>query len=194
MCKLEGLSLVHDNLTGSLLIAPPLIKTGFWAKSIVLVTEHQSYGSTGLIINKRSQVSLKEFGSQLGIPLKMSGHVHVGGPINVRSLILLHTSEWYSDNTLFLNSDISISSDDTILPRLATGDIPKRWRLIMGMCKWEAGQLESEINGFYPKEQDISWCFASGDPQIIFGYDSTQQWTRALDHAGLEFSQKLLDY
>ena len=184
--------MVNENLTSTLLIAPPAIKTGFWSKSVVLVTEHHSNGSIGLIINKKSQVSIKEFGYQLGLPLNAPGYVHVGGPINVRSLILLHTSEWYSSNTLFLNSEISLSSDETILSRLSAGDVPARWRLFMGMCKWAPGQLEEEITGSYPKNQDISWCFASSNPQIIFGYDSTQQWSKALDHSGLEFSRRIL--
>ena len=106
--------MVKSSLVGNLLIAPPIIKTGFWAKSVALVTEHSKY-SIGVILNKRSQVTLKEFGVQLGFKLNYPGFMYVGGPVNVRNLILLHSSEWTSGNMMCINDDIRLSSDEEII-------------------------------------------------------------------------------
>lgn len=185
--------MVKSSLVGNLLVAPPIIKSGFWSKSVALVTEHSKY-SIGVILNKRSQVSLKEFGVQLGFNLNYPGFIYVGGPVNVMNLILLHTNEWTSSNMLAINDEISLSSDEDILPRLSIGDNPKKWRLFLGLCRWTDGQLENEIYGSYPPDQNVSWCIAHATPELIFNSDLDQQWARSLDRAGLEFSQKMLDY
>ena len=68
------------DLTGQLLIAPPSVKGSFWYKTVVLVTEHHENGSMGLVLNKRSQMTVNEFASQLGFNLDVPGFLYLGGP------------------------------------------------------------------------------------------------------------------
>lgn len=180
------------NLIGNLLIAPPAMKGNFWYKTVVLITEHHSQGSTGLVLNKRSQMSVVEFGEQLGFQIDVPGFVYLGGPVNVKSLSFLHTNEWVSKNTMRVNNHFSISSADDILPRLAMGDTPDRWRLFLGMCGWSPNQLESEVKGIPPRDIETSWCTAKYDSDLVFGLDHNDQWNAALDRSGLEFAQNIL--
>ena len=135
------------NPLGKILIAPPAVKNNFWYKAVILITEHHSQGSVGVVLNKRSQMSVVEFGEQLGFKIDVPGFVYLGGPVNVKSLSFLHSNEWVSKNTMQVNGQFSLSSADDILPRLATGDCPKEWRLFLGMCGWSNGQLINEIKG-----------------------------------------------
>jgi putative transcriptional regulator len=180
------------NIIGNLLIAPPAVKGNFWYKTVILITEHHQAGSVGIVLNKRSQMSVKEFGEQLGFELDIPGFVYLGGPVNVKSLSFLHSSEWKSKNTMRINSQFSLSSADDILPRLAMGDRPERWRLFLGMCGWADGQLAGEIKGKAPWHEESAWCLASADPDMVFGTDNKEQWCNALDRSGLEFAQKML--
>jgi putative transcriptional regulator len=179
-------------LVGNLLIAPPAVKGNFWYKTVIMITENHKDGSVGLVLNKRSQMSVKDFGEQLGYHLELPGFVYLGGPVNVKSLSFLHSPEWFCKNTLQINQHYSISSADDILPRLAMGDCPDRWRLFLGMCGWADGQLAGEIKGDAPWPKDSSWCLATGDQDIVFGNDNKDQWCTALDRSGLEFAQKML--
>jgi putative transcriptional regulator len=180
------------DLVGSLLIAPPSVKGSFWYKSVIIVTENHSAGTVGLVINKRSDLSLRSFGEQLGYDLNMPGFIYQGGPVNNKSLTMLHTSEWVCKNTLRINRDFSISSADDILPRLAMGDTPDRWRLFLGMAGWAPGQLRAEIKGDPPWPKETSWCTAKSDLELVFGSDNKDQWCNALDRSGLEFAQTIL--
>ena len=74
------------NLIGNLLIAPPAVKVNFWYKTVIMITEHHREGSVGLVLNKRSQMSIKDFGEQLNYDLNLPGFVYLGGPVNVKSL------------------------------------------------------------------------------------------------------------
>jgi len=180
------------NLIGNLLIAPPAVKGNFWYKTVIIVTEHHAEGSVGLVLNKRSQMTIKDFGEQLNYDLDLPGYVYLGGPVNVKSLSFLHTNEWRSKNTMRLNNQFSISSADDILPRLAMGDVPKQWRLFLGMCGWTQHQLLNEIRGVAPYQKETSWCTATADLELVFGSDNKDQWCNALDRSGLEFAQNML--
>lgn len=177
---------------GNILIAPPTVKGSFWYKTVVMVTEDHSDGTIGLVLNKRSQMSVKEFGIQLGYDLDLPGFVYMGGPLNVKSLSFLHTSEWTSKNTMRINRNFSLSSAADILPRLSMGDTPEYWRIFLGVCGWSPGQLQGEINGDPPWNLNTSWCTASSDLELVFDSDNKDQWCNALDRSGLEFAQRTL--
>lgn len=180
------------NLAGNLLIAPPAMKGNFWHKTVIMITEHHNKGSVGIVLNKRSNLSIVEFADQLGFSIDCPGFVYVGGPVNTKSLCLLHTSDWISKNTLGINEKFCLSSADDILPRLAMGDRPNFWRLFLGLSGWAPGQLVAEIKGSPPWNEQHSWCIASADEETIFGTDEKDQWCKALDRSGLEFAQNLL--
>lgn len=179
-------------IVGNLLIAPPVVKNNFWHKTVILVTEHHSQGSLGIVLNKPSKISITEFGEQLDITLNIPGYVYVGGPIHNHSLSMIHTSEWSCKNTLVIDDEFSLSSADDILPRLAVGDCPLQWRLFMGMCGWGNGQLINEIKGQGAYKHENSWCVAKPTINLVFDTDGPDQWCNALDRSGLEFAQNML--
>jgi putative transcriptional regulator len=180
------------NILGNLLIAPPAVKNDFWKHSVIIMTEHTVHQSMGLIINKRSEITVKDFGQQLGFTLDLPGYVYGGGPVNNQSLSFLHTNEWSCKNTMCINDKFSVSSADDILPRLAMGDAPLQWRIFLGMCGWQAGQLMAEINGIHPYKKNTSWLLASSDTGLAFETDGKDQWCHAIDRSGSEFAQSIL--
>jgi len=179
-------------IVGKLLIAPPAVKGNFWHKTVIAVTEHHAQGSVGFVLNRRSQMTVKEFGEQLGVHINLPGYIYLGGPVNVKSLTFLHTNDWSCSNTLKINDHISISSSEDIMPRLARGDTPKQWRIFLGLCGWTVGQLEGEISGMPPWKPETSWCLVNSSLDLVFGSDNNDQWCSALDRSGLEFAQNIL--
>ena len=63
-------------IVGKLLIAPPAVKGTFWHKTVIAVTEHHAQGSVGFVLNRRSQMTVKEFGEQLGVFLNLPGYIY----------------------------------------------------------------------------------------------------------------------
>jgi putative transcriptional regulator len=179
-------------LIGNLLIAPPSVKGSFWYKTVVIVTEHHDNGSMGLVLNKRSQMTVNEFAAQLGFNMDVPGFLYLGGPINVKNLSFLHSSEWRCNNTMRINQQLCLSSAEEILPRLALGDRPQQWRMFLGVCGWSPNQLLNEIKGLPPYDESVSWCTAKGDKDIIFGTDLKDQWVQSLERSGQEFAQNIL--
>lgn len=180
------------NITGKLLIAPPSVKGNFWYKTVVMVTEHDKEGSIGIVLNKRSTMTVNEFGQELGYYLNLPGYVYIGGPVNPKSLSFLHTNDWACKNTLKINDEFSVSSADDILPRLAAGDSPRKWRILLGMCGWSPGQLHDEINGAHPRTHRDSWCIATPTIKLAFSNDNKEQWSAAIAQSAEDFAKNIL--
>lgn len=180
-------------LTGNILIAPPSVKTSFWHKTSVLVTEHSADGSMGLVLNKRSNLTIVDFAKQLGTDLDVPGYIYHGGPINLKSFTLLHTPEWSCSNTVRISENFSLSSAEDIIPMFALGNQPNNWRMFLGVCGWSPAQLVNEIKGNPPYVHENSWLLTSSNPNIVFDHDGNDQWCACLDQSASEFAQNLLD-
>ena len=180
------------SLAGTLLIAPPKLKNNFWYKSVIFLTEHHKNGSMGLILNKRSQMSGSEFSEQVGIRLNIPGFIYLGGPVNIKALSMLHSSEWTCSNTMQINKQFAISSAEDLLVRLGDGDAPKHFRLFLGLCGWAPKQLMEELKGTPPRDHSFSWLTASADHESVFENDLKDQWNSAVERSGNEFVQSIL--
>lgn len=180
------------SLAGTLLIAPPKLKNSFWYKSVIFLTEHHKNGSMGLILNKRSQMSASEFTEQIGLRMNIPGYIYLGGPVNVKALSMLHTSEWSCSNTMQINDGFSISSAEDLLVRLGDGDAPNYFRLFLGLCGWAPRQLQEELDGTPPRDHSFSWLTASANQEIVFDSDLKDQWHQAVERSGNEFAQSVL--
>jgi putative transcriptional regulator len=180
-----------SNLLGKLLIAPPAIKEGFWQKSVIVVTE-QFKGHTGIVLNKPSKMSVKEFAKQNHVMLNIPGFIHLGGPVNTKALTLLHSTEWSCENTMQVTENFSMSSSPEILTKMAMGNVPQYWRMFVGLSGWSEGQLALEVAGKPPYTKNTSWLTASSNLNILFDYDTQQQWTESIERSGSELVQKML--
>jgi putative transcriptional regulator len=180
------------DLTGKLLIAPPAVKGNFWYKTVILITEHHENGSLGLVLNKRSQMTVSDFASQCHFQINHPGYLYAGGPVNAQALSMLHSNEWSCANTMRITNNLSISSAEDLLPKMAMNDRPQHWRMFIGLCGWAPGQLENEIRGVAPFKHEMSWLIANPDYNLVFTKDLKEQWALSLERSGLEFSQTIL--
>lgn len=180
------------DIAGKLIIAPPSVRGTFWSKTVIFITEHHYNGTVGVVLNKPSKMSLREFGDQCDIDLDIDGYVYVGGPANVKALTMLHSAEWKCKNTLRINKRFSLSSSDDLLNKLAAGDAPHNWRLFVGLSTWAPDQLECEMQGKHPFTHNQSWLTASPEYHTVFGLDTQDQWVTAIEQSSLEFSKNLL--
>ena len=160
---------------GKLLVAHPnLPQRSLFANSVILITETGRSGTAGLIINKASENSLNQLIKDRALHLDIGSPVYLGGPVNPSALLLLHSDEWYSSNTLQVPGGFAITSDDVMFSKFQDGNTPLFWRFCLGMAGWHRGQLEQEI-------KQESWLTCDPEPSIIFEHSGKSQWRRAVD-------------
>lgn len=161
---------------GDLLIAHPEMHSDFFARSVVLITESLATGTVGFVLNRKTIADLSQNIIKNSFEWPYQDFMFEGGPLNRTALVMIHTPEWSSSNTLRVGSHVSISSDQFMFEKMANGDVPIYRRFVYGQSIWSPGQLEKELS--LPK----TWLTTNSTQDIIFEYDGDEQWRKSIDH------------
>lgn len=143
-------------------------------KSVVLISEHHGMGTVGFIVNKASDIKFSRIMLEKGIEWPFDDTLYLGGPVNSSALVCLHTTEWYSSNTMQISDDFAISSDNFMTEKISMGNIPQNYRMIGGMSGWAPNQLEQEIEA-------NKWLTTHANPSIIYETQGESTWIRAIE-------------
>lgn len=181
-------------LEGQLLVAMPGMSDKRFARSVIYMCAHSSAGAMGLILNQQADhVQLPDLLRQLGIikegeedeiPVPVqSMAVRVGGPVETGRGFVLHSSDYYTeDSTLKIGAGaICLTATLDILKALAGGEGPKRAILALGYAGWSPGQLEREIHA-------NGWLHCPADDALVFDRDLDSKYDRAMTKIGVDLS------
>jgi putative transcriptional regulator len=103
-----------------------------------------------------------------------------GGPVETGRGFVLHSSDFFIDNsTLTIDDAVSLTATVDILRAIARGDGPQQAVLALGYAGWSAGQLENEI-------QQNGWLNVPADPSLLFDRDVESKWGRAVRLLGID--------
>ena len=178
-------------LEGQLLIAMPGMTDKRFSRSVIYVCSHTPRSAMGLIINQRADhITFPSLLEKLNLVDEATADdrtgdlldkdVHVGGPVETSRGFVLHSSDYFiDDSTLRIHDGICLTATLDILKAIATGKGPGQSILALGYAGWSAGQLDSEIlaNG---------WLHCPADPDIIFAEDIGEKYERALATIGVD--------
>lgn len=159
---------------GQILVARPDQQSGFFKNTVVLITEHHSRGTVGVALNRKSELNMRDIAEEKGWSWPYDNCVFQGGPVNKSALILLHSAEWFSSNTLNISDLVSLSSDMFMTEKMTMGNAPEQWRMCHGIAGWFPGQLATEI-------AHNKWLTAWPNEDILFKYSGDAQWHNAIE-------------
>ncbi len=178
-------------LDGKILIAMPGMEDPRFAKSVIYICAHSEDGAMGIVLNQLAdQITFPELLVQLDIvnegdAISLSEpaarlQVHRGGPVETGRGFVLHSADFYLDNsTLPINDDICLTATLDILKAIADGGGPDRAILALGYAGWAPGQLEAEI-------QANGWLHGPADTDLLFGRDLDAKYEHALRNLGID--------
>jgi putative transcriptional regulator len=179
-------------LDGQFLIAMPAMSDRRFARAVIYMCAHSTQGAMGLIVNQRApHISFPELLEKLSIgshpksgamaarPRLIDMDVHVGGPVDTGLGFVLHSSDYFAeDSTLPINDDVSLTATVEILRAIASGNGPHHAILALGYAGWRPGQLEDEI-------QANGWLHCPADLDLLFDRNLDQKYERALSKIGI---------
>jgi putative transcriptional regulator len=178
-------------LDGRLLVAMPVMGDPRFERSVIYLCAHSSEGAMGIMVNRPAgSIDFPELLVQLNIinkddQIKLSENAETmqvlrGGPVDTGRGFVLHSSDFYLDNaTLPIDDKICLTATVDILKAIASGKGPKHAILALGYAGWGPGQLENEIQG-------NGWLHCDADPDLVFGDDVEEKYTRALRKIGID--------
>ena len=165
---------------GSLLIANPKHADNHQQGTVVYITESTDHSTMGIVLNSSDSYYLSDLLEQRGISWPFETSVNIGGEYSPTCMIMLHSGDWYSSNTMPVTRDISISSDQMMLEKLETGNTPDWYRLFLGTSGWTPQDLKHELKGSKPK-----WLLLSHPSQALIEFADKDLWQTAV----AEYSQ-----
>ncbi|MGH8161259.1 MAG: YqgE/AlgH family protein [Gammaproteobacteria bacterium] len=181
---MEGIS--TDALAGKLLLATPSLLDPNFARSVILVCEHNADGALGLVINRRLPIRLGEVLARLNLPTGFDSlktrPLFSGGPVESARGFVLHDAPQIGTDSLALGETLAVSASESVLSAIARGEGPGRFMLVLGYSGWGAGQLEREF-------ADDAWFAAPATPEVIFDTAVEDRWRRAAASIGLDLSR-----
>jgi putative transcriptional regulator len=180
------------NLTHHFLIAMPGLEDASFSRSVVYLCEHSSRGALGLMINKPSDINLRNLFEKVDLPLGREELARTpvlqGGPVQTERGFVLHEAvvaegadpaESVYASTMTIPGGLEMTTSKDVLEAIATGAGPRKVLVTLGYSAWGEGQLESEL-------AENSWLTVGADLGVIFDTPVEQRYEKALSLLGLQ--------
>ena len=153
----------------------PHMNDPFFSKSVVLICDHNSHGSMGIILNKK--LDQKKFNPKFdGETLSKERVIFFGGPVMVNFTLLLHDEKKLEDTSYKIAENLFLSNNGFTNDKIRISNK----KFISGYAGWSKGQLENEIkNG--------DWIVQKARDDLIFETDCEKIWSDALKSLGFNY-------
>lgn len=166
---------------GSALVASPALRDPNFHRTVVLIIEHQTAGTVGVVLNRPSEVAVRDVLPLWSAHATVPQSLYVGGPVQQRAALCVaalpagmdaeHTEGMIKvTGSLAL---ISLNADpDLMAPRL------RGLRVFAGYAGWSEGQLAAEINRG-------DWLVVPALADDVLAPVDTDLWSRMLRRQGM---------
>ena len=169
---------MEDSLRGKLLIATPALIDPNFARTVVLITEHNEEGAMGIILNRPSEAAVESVVPEL-TDVAGDEPVFVGGPVQPEAIVVLAEFSDLSAAAWIVAADVGFASAEVELDSL--GSSVRRGRVYAGYAGWGEGQLEAEL------ETD-SWFVEAPLPAELFPDEPDSLWSEVLARKGGQYA------
>jgi len=170
---------VEESLRGKLLVASPALVDPNFARSVVLITEHNEDGAMGIVLDRPSEALVGEVVPQLADVAGPEAPIYVGGPVQPTALVVLAE---FSDPTAaawIVVADVGFAAAGFETEDLS--EVVRRGRVYAGYSGWGGGQLEAEM------EQE-SWIVEPPLPRELFPEEPATLWNDVLARKGGQYA------
>jgi len=158
--------------TGRLLVAMPVLDDPAFARSVVLLIDHDEDGALGVVLNRASDVPASEATDTLIDLISAPGVLFGGGPVEPDALVAIgraHDGAVATDTTFVDGLRLVDLDQDPVLAGVELTQV----RLFAGYAGWAPGQLEHEVwHG--------AWAVVDSVPSDVFTERPETLWRDVL--------------
>lgn len=173
------MKVVDRVVPGAFLFASPILRDPNFARTVVLVCDHGSGGSWGLIVNRRISLTFGDLLESLPFPGACAGPVYWGGPCETARLQILHRLRRESGASLPICRNVELGLDvERLKLLLAEPSLPgEALHGYIGYAGWGPGQLAHEL-------EEKSWFLGAASARLVFDTPADEVWERGLESLG----------
>lgn len=167
--------------SGSALVAAPGLRDPHFHRTVVLIIEHQAAGTVGVVLNRPSEVTVRDVLPLWSPHATVPRALYVGGPMQQRAALCVaalpagvdaeHTAGMIKVRGSLALVDLD-ADPDLMAPRL------RGLRVFAGYAGWSPGQLAAEVDRGH-------WFVVPALPEDVLAPPGTDLWSRILRRQGL---------
>lgn len=159
---------------GTLLVAVPGLPDPNFSETVVFVVHHTEDGTMGLVLNRRTDVTVGRLFESIDELRELTLPVFAGGPVARSSAqALVRSPRAIPDGRHIVGEVHIVNSAEALRRRLADEPGTDHFRLYLGYAGWAPGQLEAELD-------DGAWHVIEGDAAAVFDRDPDTLWRRVI--------------
>ncbi|MGH3897144.1 MAG: YqgE/AlgH family protein [Pseudonocardiaceae bacterium] len=172
---------VDEVEAGSALIAAPALRDPNFCRTVVLVIDHRASGTLGVVLNRPSEVPVREVLPLWGPYATVPQALYVGGPMQQRAALCVAAlpagvDAERTEGVIKVRGSLALvhldADPELMAPRL------RGLRVFAGYSGWDQGQLAGEI-------QRGDWIVVPALPDDVLAPPGTDLWGYALRRQGM---------
>lgn len=165
--------------SGRVLLSEPFMNEQVFARSVILLIDHNDSGSFGLILNKPLQQNLSTLVNEIE---NFDDALFLGGPVEYDRLFYIFRGSYPISDAVEFMKGVYIGGNFENIQTLLRDNILQKEdiRFFVGYSGWEGGQLEREL-------KENTWVVSTLSPEEIFTSPYDRLWEIGLEHAGGEY-------
>ena len=147
-----------------------------WRCSVIMPW-HTDHGVMGFVMNQPvANITHRTITQNYDVGTVPHTRIFCGGPQQTNRCTVLHSRDWSHQDTRIINDHCAITFNGAIMEAIRKGHGPQQYKIMLGWCQWEDGQLDAEIvRGVW---HTIPWT-----PTAWASYkSSTKMWRRICEH------------
>ena len=169
---------------GKFLIADRELGDPNFAETVILVVNYDhDDGALGLIINRRTEVSLARVLRDVKGAKGRTDPVYLGGPVESAGVLAMLRSPSKPEEAQHIFADVYLVSSKTLLEKsLAEEAEPSRFHVYLGYAGWGPGQLEREMEAG-------GWHVLPAEVKVVFDADPDSVWSRLIKRTEMRIAR-----
>ena len=163
--------MMNESLRGQYLVSARHLKDPNFLHSVVLLVEHTDSGAMGLVLNRPTNVEVRQaLAGHFELP-EADDPVFFGGPVEPAALFLLHDAAVQAGGELPVMPGLFVGANAEVFERVVTtaAATGTRYKVFSGCAGWGGGQLEGELSRG-------DWHLLPADTDAVFHDDPYNQW------------------
>ena len=176
--------ITHNNLLpaqGSILISEPFLQDSYFQRSVFLLVEHNTQGSMGFVLNKKTDLIVNTFFPELEEYPEIP--IYLGGPVSANRLFFIHSlGDLIVPDSVKIKDRLYFDGDFEALKRYIQNghSIEGKVKFFLGYSGWTEGQLGNEIN-------KNSWVVSHAAKENVLLADGESFWKNSLEQLGSNY-------
>jgi len=175
--------ILSEVAAGSALVAAPGLRDPNFCRTVVLIIEHRTTGTLGVVLNRPSDVPVRDVLPSWG-PHATVPQLYIGGPMEQRAALCVAALPAGVDaertaGMISVRGPLALVNLDADAEEMATQ--LRGLRVFAGYAGWDQGQLAKEIDRG-------DWIVVPALPDDVLAPPGTDLWGHALRRQGLPLS------